>query len=116
MSRDGDTVTLDLKTDGDMVMLFAQPQAGLQSVTVAGVTTSVAGQQAIIACSTPDCAKVRVTLRLSSSEPLELMLVSQTRGLPPGGEKLLKARGTVAVPQQQGDRTMLVGRVQVPAR
>jgi hypothetical protein len=116
VSRDGDWVTLDLKTDGEMVMLFAPPQAGLQSVTVGGVTTSVAGRQAIIACSTPDCANARLGLRLSSSEPLELMLVSQKRGLPSDGAKLLAARGREAVPQQQGDRTMLVGRVQIPAR
>ena len=116
VSRSGDVVTLDLKTDGDMVMLVAPPQAGLQSVTVAGVATKVAAGQAIIACSTPDCAKARVSLRLSSSEPLELMLVSQKRGLPSDGTKLLKARGSEAVPQQQGDRTMLVGRVLIPGR
>jgi hypothetical protein len=116
VSRSGDVVTLDLKTDGDMVMLVAPPQAGLQSVTVAGVATKVAAGQAIIACSTPDCAKARVSLRLSSSEPLELMLVSQKRGLPSDGAKLLKARGADAVPQQQGDRIMLVGRAQIPGR
>jgi hypothetical protein len=55
-------------------------------------------------------------LRLSSGEPLELLLVSQRRGLPSGGAKLLTARGAEAVPQQQGDRTMLVGRVQIPGR
>ena len=116
VSRSGDVVTLDLKTRGDMVMLVAPPQAGLQSVTVAGVATEVAAGQAIIACSSPDCAKARISLRLSSSEPLELMLVSQKRGLPSDGAKLLKARGADAVPQQQGDRIMLVGRAQIPGR
>jgi len=116
VSRSGDIVTLDLKTEGEMVMLVAPPQAGLQSVTVAGVFTEVAGGQAIIACSTPDCAQARVSLRLSSSEPLELLLVSQKRGLPSDGTRLLKARGAEAVPQQQGDRTMLVGRIQIPGR
>ena len=114
--RSGDIVTLDLKTDGDMVMLVAPVQAGLQSVTVAGVTTEVAGGQAIIACGTPDCAHARMILRLSSGEPLEVLLVSQRRGLPSGGAKLLTARGAEAVPQQQGDRTMLVGRVKIPGR
>ena len=116
VSRRGDVVTLALKTDGEMVMLVVPRQAGLQSVTVADVTTTVAGGQAIIACSTPDCANARISLRLSSSVPLELLLVSQKRGLPSDGAKLLKARGAEAVPQQQGDRIMLVGRVQIPAR
>lgn len=114
--RDGDTITLDLDAQSDAVMLIVPPEAALRSVTINGISAEAGGQRTTIVCSTPDCAKARVTLRSGSSQPWELLLVAYKRGLPPQGAKLLKARPPEAVPSQAGDRTALAARIAVPGR
>lgn len=116
VTREGDTVTLDLKTSGDAVMLMVPAEAKLQSLTIAGVTTLASQDRVTIFCSTPDCATARMTLRLASSEPVSLQLLAQRRGLPPNGEKLLKARPPEAVPSRAGDRTILAANIAIPGR
>lgn len=116
VTRDGDAVTLDLKTSGDAVMLMVPAEAKLQSLTVAGVTTQASEDRVTIFCSTSDCATARMTLRLASSEPVSLQLLAQRRGLPPDGAKLLKARPPEAVPSRAGDRTILAANIAIPGR
>jgi len=116
VSRDGDSVALDLKTESDAVMLIVPAEAKLQSFTIAGVTTQASGDRVTILCSTPDCATARMTLRLASSEPVSLQLLAQRRGLPPEGAKLLKARPPEAVPSRAGDRTILAANIAIPGR
>jgi hypothetical protein len=115
-AREGDTVTLDLKTQSDAVMLVVPAEAALKSVTINGVTAAAGGQRTTIVCSTPDCAKARIVLDLGSSRPVELTLLANKRGLPPRGAKLLKARPPEAVPSQAGDRTILAARIALPGR
>ena len=114
--REGDDVTLDLKTESDAVMLIVPAEAKLQSFTISGVTTPASGDRVTILCGTPDCATARMTLRLASSEPVNLQLLAQRRGLPPEGAKLLKARPPEAVPSRAGDRTILAANIAIPRR
>jgi hypothetical protein len=116
VARDGDTVTLDLKTQSDAVMLVVPPEAALRSVTINGVTAAAGAQRTAILCSTPDCAQARMVLRFGSSRPVELLLLANKRGLPPQGARLLKARPPEAVPSQAGDGTILAARIAVPGR
>jgi Peptidase family M28 len=115
-SRSGDSVTLDLRTAGDGIMLVVPAEAMLQSLTIGGVTTAMPGRRVSIVCATPDCATARMTLRLASPKAVELLLVELRRGLPRDGEKLLKARPAEAVPSQIGDSTMLAAKLAIPAR
>jgi hypothetical protein len=114
--RDGDTITLDLKTQSDAVMLVVPPEAALRSVTISGVTAAAGGQRTAILCSTPDCAQASMVLKFGSSRPVELLLLANKRGLPPQGARLLKARSPEAVPSHAGDSTVLAARIAVPGR
>jgi hypothetical protein len=57
-----------------------------------------------------------MVLSLASADALTLTLISQRRGLPPAGQKLLRARGPDAVPSQSGDLTLLMTKLDVPSR
>jgi hypothetical protein len=116
VSRSGDTVSLDLKTEGDGVALVVPAEAQLRAVTLGGITTRASGQRMFILCGTPDCATAHIALLLGSSQPVNLMLLAIRAGLPPEGAKLLKARPSEAVPSQAGDRTMLAAKIAIPAR
>jgi hypothetical protein len=116
VSRSGETVTLDLSAAADGVMLVVPAQAKLQALTIGGVTTPVSERRISIICDTPDCGHARMTLRLGSSQAVNLLLVALRRGLPPEGARLLKARPPEAVSSQEGDGTMLAAKIVVPAR
>jgi len=114
--RSGDTVTLDFNTQADAVILEVPAEAKLRALTIGRVTTPQSGQRVSIICGTPDCAHARVTLRLGSSQGFNLLLLALRRGLPPDGERLLKARPPEAVASGAGDRTMLAAKIAIPAR
>jgi hypothetical protein len=116
VSRNGDTVSLELKTQGDRVMLIVPAEAKLRAVTIGGVTTPAYGQRMSIVCGTPDCAGAHLVLRLGSSVPVNFTLLAYRAGLPPEGAKLMKARPPEAVPSQGGDRTVLAAKIAIPAR
>jgi len=116
VTRTGDTVTLDLAAEGQGVSLQVPAKAKLRAVTVGGITTPAPEKNLSITCSTPDCAKAQIILRLGSSEPFDLTLVAYARGLPPEGDKLLKARPVWAVPSQGGNRTLLAAKIAIPGR
>ena len=116
VSRNGDSVTLDLNAASDAVMLVVPAEAKLQSLTVSGVTTQASGQHVTILCSTPDCARARMTLRLGSAQALSLQLLALRRGLPLEGAKFVQAHSPDAVPSHAGDRIVLAARIAIPAR
>jgi hypothetical protein len=116
VSRNGDSVNLYLNAASDAVMLVVPAEAKLQSLTISGVTTQASGQTVTILCSTPDCARARMTLRLGSAQAVSLQLLALRRGLPPEGAKLVQARSPDAVPSQAGDRTVLAARIAIPGR
>jgi hypothetical protein len=114
--RSGDTVTLDFNTRADAVILEVPAEAKPQALTIGGVTTPQSGQRVSIICGTPDCAHARMTLRLGSSQGFNLLLLVLRRGLPPDGERLLKARPPEAVASGAGDRSVLAAKIAIPAR
>jgi len=114
VTRRGDMVTLDLAAEGDGVTLIVPARAKLRAATIGDVTTPASGEGMSITCSTPDCAKARIVLKLGSSEPFDLTLIAYRHGLPPEGQKLLKARPAWAVPSQSGDRTVFATKAAIP--
>jgi hypothetical protein len=116
VSRDGDTVVLDLKTEGEGVALMVPAEAKLRSAHIGGVTMPGFEQRMSVVCGTSDCATARIVLNLASSKPVDLMLLAYRAGLPPDGAKLLAARPPEAVPSQGGDRTILAAKIAIPAR
>ncbi|HKU66132.1 MAG TPA: M20/M25/M40 family metallo-hydrolase [Rhizomicrobium sp.] len=116
VTRLGDIVTLDLKAEGDGVVLDVPADAKLRAATVGGITVLEHEKRTAIVCSTPDCGSVRMILRLGSSRPVMLDLRAYRSGLPPEGAKLLAARASLAVPSQGGDRTVLAAKIAIPAR
>ena len=115
VTRRGDTVTLDLATQGDGISLLVPAKAKLRAATIGEVTTPASGEGVSITCSTPDCTKARIILKLDSSQPFDLSLIAYTRGLPPEGDKLLKARPAWAMPSQGGDRSLFATKIAIPA-
>ena len=116
VTRDGDVVRVSFQSVSDGVVLRVPESAQVQSVTFHGVTVPGQAHAMRIACVTPDCGSGDMTLRLASPDAQTFMLASQTRGLPPGGEKLLAARPVTASPSQDGDVTLLTAAVAVPRR
>ncbi|HEY4076486.1 MAG TPA: M20/M25/M40 family metallo-hydrolase [Rhizomicrobium sp.] len=114
VARSGNDVTLELNAPGDGVALVVPEKAKLTSLTVGGVTVSAPEREVFVMCGTPDCGQAHITLRLASSAPVTLTLISQRRGLPPEGERLLNARPSNVVPSQSGDVTWLAAKIDVP--
>jgi hypothetical protein len=112
--RIGNDVVLDLAAEGDGVALMLPREARIASVTIAGLTEPVGQRPVQIICGTPDCGRIRILLHQAAAVPATLILNAQRRGLPPEGEKLLRARPSWAVPSQTGDRTVLVSRIHLP--
>jgi hypothetical protein len=56
---------------------------------------------------------VEMEVVLGATQPLEWYLYDQSFGLPPGGEALVKARPATAVTFQDGDTTLIVGKVRI---
>ncbi|HVV26960.1 MAG TPA: M20/M25/M40 family metallo-hydrolase [Rhizomicrobium sp.] len=115
-SRKGDDVTLDLNAPGPGVIVEVPAQAKLRSLTIGGLTTPAPEGRVSIVCGTPDCGSTRMVLHLGSPGPAELVLASWRYGLPPEGEKLLKARPLEAMPSGRGDETLLTAKIAVPGR
>jgi len=112
--RNGKDVVLDLAAEGDGIALMLPRDARVASVTVGGLTEPVGQRPVQLICGTPDCGRIRIILHQASAVPATLILNAQRRGLPPEGEKLLKARPSWAVSSQTGDRTVLVSRIVLP--
>jgi len=116
VTRNGDTVTLDLAAEGEGINLMVPAKAKLRAVTIGGVATPIAGGALSITCGTPDCADKKIALELDSSDPVELTLVAYRHGLPPEGATLLHARPSWAVPSRGGDLSIRAAKIEVPAR
>jgi hypothetical protein len=115
LSRQGNDVTLETDAPGDGVTLLIPRDVRLKSMGIAGIETAAEGQVDTINCASPDCGHMRMTLHLATSVPFEIELRAVRRGLPPGGESLVKARAPAAVPTHGGDVTVLIRKITVPA-
>ncbi len=89
--------------------------AGLLRVTMDGKSMSVSEpkQPFLIRCASPGCHDAVVTLEQRQASSFTLTLSEQRYGLPPGGEKLMKALGALGTPAQSGDVTELVSSLRV---
>jgi len=114
VARNGADITLTFNgsSAADSMALVVPQKAGLQSITLGGITTPAPAGQVVLFCSTPACARAEVTLHLA--EPTSLLLMERRFGLPVKGAALAKARGELAMPSQSGDMIILASRIAVP--
>lgn len=94
------------------------PMENLNSGSVAGDTFQVNSEDAwrsyySLWCYGLGAEGVEITLRLGSTGPVEVLLVSTSPGLPPTGAHLIQARPATAVPARGGDTTMVLRRVRL---
>lgn len=100
---------------GDRIDLWV-PSGRLAAITAAGhelpVDASGApGEDYALWCYGLACDGLEVTLELVGAEPVPVLVVDMTPGLPAGGEGLLRARPATVIPFQEGDATILWRRV-----
>jgi len=119
VSRNGALVTFRLhgSSQADAMVLSVPAEAGLVSAAIGDWTFALrpAGRFSI-SCATAGCRDIPITLGFQSAAPLSLSLSEQRFGLPPGGDRLQKARGAAAAPSQFGDQTLLMTQIAVPGR
>ena len=115
VTRDGNSVGLDLHGSADASGMALIVPAGLKSVTVSGVKVRAPEGRVTINCATPDCASVNMVLEFAGAPPKSLLLAEQRYGLPANAAFLLKARPDWAVPSGQGDVSVLAEDVAIPA-
>ncbi len=115
-------VSLALHGTGEaaQMVLVVPRSAGLKAVDIDGKHFDAPAEWAkiergaIILCTTRDCADKTITLTLAAKKPVDITLVEQRYGLPPGGAKLQAARPKTAIVSQNGDVTVLINAVKVP--
>jgi hypothetical protein len=103
-------------------MVIAVPrEAGVKTIEIDGKRFDVpnwsqsSAPYNFIGCFSRDCATKTVNLELSSRGALKLLIGELRYGLPPDGKRLLDARPNWAVASQNGDVTVLINAVKIPA-
>jgi hypothetical protein len=104
-------------------MIIAVPKSsGLKTIEIDGkrfdvpkVWAQLPGPYDFIGCFSRDCATKTITLDVSAQGLLSLLVGELRYGLPPDGQKLIAARPKTAVASQNGDTTVLINSVTVPA-
>jgi hypothetical protein len=86
------------------------------AVTVSGYAFAVVAEDAVqgyytLDCFSRACDGLVVELRLAGEDPVEVLVVDSSSGLPEGGEDWLEARPDTAVPRNEGDLTLVMRRV-----
>lgn len=69
-----------------------------------------------MACASRDCAGEVISIETASHAGFALRFGEQRPGLPPAGAKLVAARPKQAIPSQTGDITLLVSKIDIPAK
>ena len=101
---------------GDRVSLYVPQAAGLRRIAVVGTPYAIEeipvedGYYAF-QCHARACDGITLELRLTSDAPFTAFVVDATPGLPPGGNELVRARPTTAVPSGDGDVTLVAVQV-----
>lgn len=67
-------------------------------------------------CSGTECAGLELELRLGGTAAFDVRVIDFVAGLPAGGEALLAARPAMAVPSHEGDVSVSLALVTIPAR
>ncbi|HVZ67923.1 MAG TPA: M20/M25/M40 family metallo-hydrolase [Rhizomicrobium sp.] len=112
------TITLQGSGKAQQMFLVVPGTAGLRAVRIgdwrfATKPGEFNAGNTIIGCLTPDCRNMAITLDIDQPKPFDLIVGERRFGLPPEGEKLLKARPATAVPSQMGDGTVLISRLRI---
>lgn len=115
VTRNGDTVSLDVHSDGDIFELVLPKDADVKAVAVNGVDVAPPGDHFLLICGA-GCRDARVALTLGNMDAQTLRLISVWRGLPPLGAKLARARPDWVTPIREGDQSLAVTDVAIPAR
>jgi hypothetical protein len=115
--RSGRDVTLKLSgsPDANAMMVTVPRDAGIAGVTIAGKEFPVSSSRRdlVISCASPGCRDASLVLHQTQARPLTLWLAELRHGLPPGGDKLQRARGALGVASQSGDITELRTRIKI---
>ncbi|HEY2836621.1 MAG TPA: M20/M25/M40 family metallo-hydrolase [Rhizomicrobium sp.] len=117
VTRNGRDITLKLagSSTADGMVLTVPSDAALAGVAIDGQNfpVSQSKRRLMISCSSPGCRDVTVTLRQADAKPFNLSLAELRYGLPPDGEKLVKARESLGVASQFGDGIELMARIKI---
>jgi hypothetical protein len=102
---------------GDWISLHV-PAGRLLSIGVAGYDLPVDRAEAwngyyTLECHGRTCSGLTVRLGFETTDPVELLVIDRTSGLPAGGDTWIEARGPRAVPANAGDLTILLKRVEL---
>jgi hypothetical protein len=116
------TVILHASAFTNQVVLAVPKAAGLQSIDIDDKHNVVPATWAqlpspydFIGCSTSDCATKTIAFDMKGHGPLKIYLAELRYGLPPDGTKLQSARGETAVASHNGDTTILINALAIPA-
>jgi hypothetical protein len=101
-----------------IVLVVFPPGAEVVSFAMEGVPAPAPAARAgrrwgghrIHACAATPPGGVEIEVALRGGSPVPVVLVDQSGGLPPGGERLVAARPRTAVPSQEGDATFVTAR------
>ncbi|MGH6889505.1 MAG: M20/M25/M40 family metallo-hydrolase [Rhizomicrobium sp.] len=122
MSHGARRIQLRLRSSGQANQMFVDiPQsAKLLAIDVAGwhvVAPAEWSKEYDInfACMSRDCATIAPTLILASGAAVTLGIYERRFGLPASARRLIAARPATAVSSWEGDSTLLIGEVRVPA-
>jgi hypothetical protein len=106
---------------GAPVVFLALPPSASARVTIGGAPIPPIsarwlkwhGGWTVLSCLTAPPEGVEVEIVASGDAPLTLYVGDRTRGLPAGGERLVRARGATGVPSQDGDGTLITRRLRL---
>jgi len=117
ISRNGNDITLALHGSqaADAMTLMVPADAGISRMAMNGkpIPIESAARSLMINCASPGCRDATLTLTQKRITPFAVQLSELRYGLPPGGEALLRARGTLGTPSQQGDGIELVAKIRI---
>lgn len=115
-------VTIALHASGSANQMFVDiPQAAKVTAVDLGGWHVVAPRSwaredtILLACMSRDCAAASPTLTLASRAALTIGVYERRFALPPSARRLVAARPPTATPSQNGDGTVLIGEVRIPA-
>jgi hypothetical protein len=111
-------LTLQLRSarGGNRLSLYVPQAAGLDRIAVVGTPYAIDeipvrdGYHAFH-CYAQACDGITLELLLTSDAPFTAFVVDATPGLPQGGNDLIRARPTTAVPSGDGDVTLVADQV-----
>jgi hypothetical protein len=115
-------LTLHGSPQADQMVIAVPKESGLKTIEIDGKRFDVPKTWAhsslpynFIGCFTRDCATKTIQLGVSARGPLKFLVSEVRYGLPPDGQKLIAARPKTAVASQNGDTTVLINSMTVPA-